>query len=197
MANYHAVRVACEAVMSRLESEYQNTLFQGQTLSFDVYDQSDFQSPMQQGVSLFLYRIYINGVQRTLPGRVRVDGQRSDTRLPLDLHVLLTIWAQDVTTQHEIAAWAMRVLEDHPTLTAGFMNMLINDTFQADERVDIVMGDLSHEDMMRMWESLRINHYELSIPYVLRTVYIDSPQLQSTGAAVQERGFDYGKLDSA
>ena len=71
---------------------------------------------MEQGVSLFLYRVYHNGGARSPAGRTLPDGRRQRTRLPVDLHFLATAWARKASLQHEIAGWMMRVLEDNPVL---------------------------------------------------------------------------------
>src|SRR3954471_11270072 len=45
------------------------------------------------GLSLLLYRVTVNGPQRTRSARVAADGRRLRPSLPVDLHYLLTAWA--------------------------------------------------------------------------------------------------------
>lgn len=193
MADYRAVAAVTEAVASLLESQYVPGSFGGQQLEFGVYLAKDFAHPMQAGVSVFLYRIYANGTQRTPGGRIGPDGQRYRTQMPLDLHFLLTAWAQDPSLQHAIAGWMMRVLEDTPILPAGLLNRTMPDVFHPDETVEIVLAEIETETLFRIWEVIVHHAYQISVPYAARTVRIESSQLQAEPPVVQTRGFDYRK----
>jgi hypothetical protein len=192
MADYRAVAAVSEAIIGLLESHYSPADFQNNQLEFEVYLARDFAQPMNAGVSLFLYRIYVNGVHRTPGGRVDITGRRQRTQLPLDLHFLLTAWAQDASLQHTIAGWMMRVLEDTPSLPPGLLNQRMPNVFHADETVEIGVTELVTEELFRIWEVIVNNAYQISIPYVARNVKIESSQLLSTGAPVQNRTFDMG-----
>ncbi len=73
MATNVAIASTCEAIVRLLRSNHDPALFNGAALDFQVYVAEDFQTPMDAGVSLFLYRIYHNGANRTPAGRVVVD----------------------------------------------------------------------------------------------------------------------------
>jgi hypothetical protein len=45
--------------------------------------------------------------------------------------------------------------------------------FGVDEALQIVPGDLAHDGIMRIWDTLESN-YRLSVPYIMRIVRIDS-----------------------
>ena len=70
MATPLAIAGACEAVIRLLRSSYDPTQFNQGALDFQVYVADNFTNPMDQGVSLLLYRIYHNGTARTPPGRL-------------------------------------------------------------------------------------------------------------------------------
>jgi hypothetical protein len=191
MASTAAIAGACEAIVRLLRSRFDPAEFGGATLDFQVYVAEDFVRPMDEGVSLFLYRIYHNGTQRIPSGRIRPDGSHERTKLPVDVHFLLTAWAKKASLQHEIAGWMMRVLEDSPTLTSGLLNAYRPGVFLPDESVDVGPGQLSVEDMFHIWEVM-INHvYQLSVPYQMRVLQIESELVIPAGPAVQERVFDY------
>lgn len=189
MANFRAITAVCEAVIYTLQAEYPADEFNDEEMEFAVYVASDFAEPMLTGVSLFLYRVLPNTVHRTPTGRLAPNGRRYRTQLPLDLHFLLTVWAQDASLQHALAGWLMRVLEDTPIFPATLLNAITADTFQPDESVEITLDELRTEDLLHLWETLAQNVYQLSIPYIARNVRIDSRQLLAAGQPVQEREF--------
>jgi len=194
VASYSAVANTCEAVIRLLRASYVPALFNDAALDFQVYVADNFLQPMDQGVSLLLYRIYHNAHQRTAPGRV-VSGRRQRPMLSLDLHFLLTAWARSASRQHEIAGWMMRVLEDNPTLPPNLLNAYRAEVFGADESVEVTLAELSTEDLFRIWEVM-INHvYQLSVPYVARTVLIESSEFTDDRAVVRWRSFATGPLD--
>jgi|SRR5436190_3841974 len=194
MASYSAIANTCEAVIRLLRASYVPALFNDAALDFQVYVADNFQQPMDQGVSLLLYRVYHDGNQRTAPGRV-VSGRRQRPMLALDLHFLLTAWARSASRQHEIAGWMIRVLEDNPTLPPNLLNAYRPDVFGPGEAVEVTLGELSTEDLFRIWEVM-INHvYQLSIPYVARTVLVESSEFIDEHAPVQWRVVTMGPLE--
>lgn len=189
MSRPSAIASTCEAIVRLLRASYDPRDFGDESLDFQVYVAEDFANPMERGVSLFLYRVVRDGVPRQPPGRVLRDGRVERTRLPVDLYFLLTAWAKRASLQHEIAGWMMRVLEDSPLLTAPLLNGYRADVFSSDETVEIVQAEMTVEDMFRIWETLVSHTYQLSVPYVARTVYLDSVAPLARGAPVQERVF--------
>lgn len=196
MASYRAVAAVTEAIMYLLESRYTPAHFDGNQLEFKVYLASDFEQPMDAGVSLFLYRIYTNDTHRTPGGRIAPNGQRYRTQLPLDLHFLLTAWGKDASLQHTIAGWMMRVLEDTPIFPAGLLNKSAGNIFHPDETVEIGLTQLTTEELFRIWEVIGNNAYQISVPYIARYIKIESERLLAEGQAVQERTLDFWELET-
>lgn len=193
MANYQAIEAICESVIHLLRSNYRPEDFNNTDLQFGVYLYDNFATPMDTGISLFLYRIYLNGAHRIPRGRFDPAGQRFQSRLPLDLHFILTVWAKQSSMQHRLAGWMMRLMEDTPILPHGLLNARAAGVFRPDETVEISSVELSTEDLFRLWEILAPNKYYLSIPYQARNVQIESGQTLTTGEPVQTRLFDYGQ----
>jgi uncharacterized protein DUF4255 len=189
VASHVAVASTCEAIVRVLRANFDRAEFNNATLDFQVYVADNFLQPMDQGVSVMLYRIYHDGSYRSPAGRV-IGGQRQRTKLPVDLHFLLTAWAKTASRQHEIAGWMMRVLEDNPTLPASLLNAYQQDVFQSDEAVEIVLAELSTEDMFHIWEVMIHHVYQLSVPYVARRILIESSQLVENLPLVRERAAD-------
>jgi hypothetical protein len=192
MADYRAIASVCEAVIDLLKSNYNAELFNHE-LQFKVYNRDDFGSSMEAGVSLFLYRIYHNGTHRSPPGRLGLDGKRNKTKLPLDIHFLLTSWARAASLQNTIAGWMMRIIEDTPILPSGLLNYKWN-SFGPDETVEISLAQLSTEDVFRIWDTLIQEKYQISVPYLARNIRIDSTLDQTVGTAIRDREFQYEEV---
>jgi hypothetical protein len=192
MSTHAAVAATMEAVVRLLRSSYDAADFDGAVLDFQVYVSDDFNNPMEQGVSLFLYRVYPSRAVRAPQGRMLDDGRQQRSKLPVDLHFLATAWARRASLQHEIAGWMMRVLEDHPLLAAGLLNSYRPGVFQPEETVSVSLTDLSVEDVFRIWEVLVDNAYQLSVPYVARTLELESSRTDALYPPVQERMLEMG-----
>ncbi len=195
MADYRAIAAVSEAIIHLLERAYDPADFSGHQLQFRVFLAKDFSQPMDAGVSLFLYRIYLNQVHRAPGGRLDANGRRMRTQLPVDLHFLLTAWAKDSSLQHTIAGWMMRALEDVPVLPAALLNHKISGVFHPDETAEVGLTQLTTEELFRIWEVIVNNVYQISVPYVVRNVKIESAHPLAPGAPVQERTFEWGPTD--
>ena len=196
MADYRGIHAATEAVVELLRSSYRQDDFNN-TLEFRVFTSRDFATPITNGVSLVLYRIVPHGSSRTPAGALGGDGRRLQSRLPLVLHFLLTVWAQRPSLQHSIAGWMMRTLEDNALLPTGLLNAAAPGTFGRNETLEIAVAELATEDLMRVWEALDTSVYQLSIPYLARVLSIDSQEpVYATGEGdVRERRQRVGVLE--
>jgi hypothetical protein len=192
MAKVTAIAATCEAVRRVLESAAAADNL-GFTMTFEVFGPSQFLAPtITTGVSIFLYRALPNLSHRTPAGRVRPDGQRHRTSLPVDLHLLLTVWAELPETQNTIVAWMMRTLEDYPTLPSSLLNIGHDETFGHEESVELVVGEMPGDEILHLWEVLGQRIYHLSIPYVVRALFIESQHLEPPAEPVQVRTFALG-----
>ena len=186
MATDRAIDAVCQAVIDLLRDGYDPVSF-NQDLEFRVASAQSFSQQMTAGVSLFLYRVFINGTHRIPGGRMTPEGKRTQTQLPLDLHFLLTPWGKDASTQNAIAGWMMRILEDTPVLPSGLLNRRLPRVFRADESVELVIGEMATEDLFHLWELIGPNSYRLSVPYLARNVRIESELTLAEHEPVQER----------
>ena len=111
--------------------------------------------------------------------------------------MLLTVWGREASLQHTIAGWMMRVLEDQPIFPAGLLNAVTPGAFRPDETVEVLLTELTNEDLLRIWDTLVQNVYQLSVPYVARVVRIESTRpLGEGGGLVQERELRAAELES-
>lgn len=192
MSSYAGIASVMEALVRVLRTNYDAADFNNAMLEFDVYVSDNFEAPMDQGVSLFLYRVYHNGAARSPQGQLLPDGRRQRTQLPVDLHFMATAWAPRASLQHEIAGWMMRVLEDHPILTPDLLNAYRADVFRENETVTVSPTDLTVEEVFRIWEVMLDHAYQLSVPYVARTLVLESMRSDPLLPAIQERRFEPG-----
>ena len=194
MATYHAIAALSQAILGLLEQAAPKPEFAG--TQFALYLASNFQNPMDEGVSLYLYRVGTSS-RRNLPPRLGPNGERYHPPLPIDLHYLLTTWAKTPEKQQRLLGWCIRELGDMPILPSGLLNHYgpEPDTFHADETVELVFEPLSLQEMANLWEPLK-PHLQVSATYVARMVTIEST-LQVAGAGVlQTREFDFMKVVS-
>ena len=191
MATPSAISATTESVIRLLRSSYNPADFNNASLDFQVYVANDFLTPMDEGVSLLLYRIYHDGTNRNPPGRLQPDGQRGRNKLPLELHFMLTAWAKQASLQHEIAGWMMRTLEDNPVLYPSLLNSYKPDVFFPEETVELSLAQLSVEDMFNIWDVIIHHVYQLSVPYVARVVELESTLAEAEGISIQERILDF------
>lgn len=197
MATIRAIAATCDAVCHLLDT---NAIADAPvhglpSLQFRVYepDDADLRSSFT-GVTVLLYRVLPSLSHRTPPGRVTANGNRRRTKLPVDLHLLLTAWSRQRVTENIIVAWMMRTLEDYPILPANVLNLQHPGTFRADETVEIVAGEIPADEILHLWEVLGDKNYHITIPYVARSVFIESEREETAAAPVQIRDMDAALL---
>jgi hypothetical protein len=184
MANHRAIGSVAEAVARLLEQSWRPTLLGGIEPRFQVYQGKDFSEPMDSGISVFVYQVLVDKVQRTLP-----PAEPNHRRpLPLQVSLLLTAWGQDVSTEHDLLGWAMRAVADNPILSSGFLNAAVSDVFRPDEAVELVPGELTNDEVFQLWQVLP-NSLQLSACYHARVVRIESELTDPVGAPVRTREF--------
>lgn len=195
MATHHAIAVTGQAILGLLAEACPKPEFAG--AQFELYQPTSFQAPMEEGISLYLYRVTVNTTRRNLPMRQEPNGRRSRPPLPLDLYYMLTPWAKTAAKQQRLLGWAMRKLEDTPILPAGLMNHYGSETetFRQEEAVELICEPIPLQDMISIWEVFK-PHQQLSVTYVARMIMIESRVEVIESQAVQTRVLDFGKLIS-
>ena len=88
----------------------------------ELYQIGNLINPMDEGISLYLYRVAVNGARRNMPPVTGPDGRRYRPPIALDLHYLLSAWARSPAKQQRLLGWAIRTFEDVPILPTGLLN---------------------------------------------------------------------------
>ncbi len=192
MAGPYAIAAIGQAILAVLEAACPAE-FSGS--DFQLYNAPNFQHPMDEGISLYLYRIVPANNIRNLPPRVGLDGHRYRPSLPIDFHFLLIAWARNAFKQQRLLGWAMRVMEDNAILAPSLLNKYgpEDDTFDDRECVDIILEALSIQDLYAIWDVTKPN-IQPSAAYIVRMLRIDSPIAFGEADLVQTRVFGMGKV---
>lgn len=191
MADHRAIGAVAEAVARLLTQSWDPALLGGITPTFAVYQGKDFATPMATGISVFVYQVGVDPVQRTLPPADPTHRRP----LPVRIALLLTAWAQDASTEHDLLGWAMRALADTPVISSGFLNAATPGVFGAAETVEVVPAELTNDEIFQLWQVLPGN-LQLSVPYLARVVRIESTLTEREYDIVRSRQLHVAEVRS-
>ncbi len=183
MANHHAISATGKAILGLLAANCPKPEFEG--AEFKLCQPSELQPPGNPkfGISLCLFRIIFNASRRTPPGRPTAGGVRQAPPTILDLHFLLTAWAESAEKQLDLLGWAIRVLDENPILPANQLRQFAGSTsadFQPDESVQILGENLSLQEMEAVCRLVEITQQPSTV-YIARGIAIQ-PQTVPTEA---------------
>jgi hypothetical protein len=196
MANFQAIAATGQAILGLLADAVPKPEFAN--AQFELYQIGSFGNAMDEGVSLLLYRIAVNGARRNMPPITGPDGRRHRPPIPLDLHYVLSVWARSAVKQQRLLGWTIRMLEDVPILPTGLLNNYgpEPDIFNPGENVEIILESLTLQDLNNLWSATKLTSPPLSVGYVARMVGISSSWPLTEAAEVQTREFKAGALAS-
>ena len=188
MANLFAIHSVGSSLITYLRNTYPEPLRTDYPCDFRLLSSGEMADLGEIGtaVSLYLYRITVDEHLRTAP----MNYKPLDKALPLslDLHYLLSVWANSALEEHTIIAWVMSELDQHCVLDKATLST--DGGWFDEDQIQIVPVELSNEDLMRIWDALAPN-YRLSVSYKARVVRID-PQSIPTGKPVVARRLEFG-----
>lgn len=195
MARFHAIAATSSALRVLLENAAGGSGLP--TTAVELYQADDLQKPLDTAkpkVSIYLYRVLVSTVRRDRGPRLGPDGLHYRPSIPVDLHYLVTAWASEAKTAHQLLGWAIRVLDDTPVLPAGLLNTYQAGlrVFEPDENVELIWNPLSLTDLYDIWQVSAQNQAP-SASYIARMVQLDSDVALDEGQAVRVRQFDYAK----
>ncbi len=189
MASYQAIAAISRAIRGLLELACPRPEFD--SARFEVYQANNFQNPMDEGVSLYLYRVSSSS-RRNMAARTGPNGEIYRPPLPLDLYYMLTAWGRTFEKQQGLLGFCIRELGNIPILPSGLLNHFgpERDIFREDEAVELVFEPLTLQDISNIWEPLKPN-LQPSATYVARMVSIESTVEIPGAGIVQTRQFDF------
>ena len=193
MGTFQAIAATGQAMLGLLSDAVPRDLFPN--AQFELYQMSNFQQPMEEGISLFLYRIAANTSRRNLPPSTGPDGRRFRPPIPVDLYYIATAWAPTAVRQQRLLGWAIRMFEDVPVLPTGLLNNYgpEPEIFKQGETVEIILDSLTLQDLNNFWGVSKAS-LQLSVGYIARMLHIQSSMPITEYAEVQTREFGLGKV---
>jgi hypothetical protein len=174
MADFAGLAAAGRSVKNLLDVRFDEEQPLSDPTSVGLARAEDFESTnfaqfiSRPAVTLFFYRVDFNKTMRASWSAVGAYDGRS--RLALDMYFLLTAWAANAEEELRVLGRTMQVLEDTPIISGPLLAG--NGGWAPDECLQVVLGDMDSETLLRLFETLRIG-YRLSIPYIARVVRID------------------------
>jgi hypothetical protein len=185
MANLFAIHSVGSSIAIFLKNTYPETLRSQHSCDFRLISSTELaqmDDPESPVLSLFLHRVTINE-------HLRQDVRLNDLRyaaapLAVDLHFLMTVWAQSALTEQLVLAWAMRQLHLHPMLDLSALSPEAG--WGAAEQVQLIPADLTTDEIMRIWDALKPT-YRLSVAYMARVVQIAPEDLEQFRPVVATR----------
>lgn len=120
-------------------------------------------------VSVWLYRVNRNpdlANEPPRPGASTVDRYP----IPLDLHFLITPIADDPESDQKLLGRLVQVMHDHARIRGPALQGSLRG---GSDELRVTLELLSLEDLSRVWSALD-EPYELSVPYLVQLIKIDS-----------------------
>jgi hypothetical protein len=193
MGTFQAIAATGQAMLGLLSDAVPRDQFPN--AQFELYQMSNFQQPMEEGISLFLYRIAANTSRRNLPPTTGPDGRRFRPPIPVDLYYIATAWAPTAVRQQRLLGWTIRMFEDVPILPTGLLNNYgpEPEIFKQGETVEVVLDSLTLQDLNNFW-GVSKSSLQLSVGYVARMLHIQSSMPITEYKEVQTREFGVGKV---
>jgi hypothetical protein len=192
MANLHAIHSVSRALVKYLRGSFPAGLVTPAP-TFELFSSGEQHDTAGVGttISLWLYRITTNEHARGVVPTAGLAG--ASAPLALDLHYLLTVWADDAPTEQTLLAWAMTQLHRSPQMDFSMLSdqlVLPGASHPAGWRLDdvltVVQESMSTEDLMRIWGAVD-THFRISVPYVVRVVRIDAEPIVEAARVVSTR----------
>ena len=184
MAHYGAILSVGESLVKYLRNAMPEDLREETACDFKLISSNDLAQPTLDfgtAITLYLHRVTMDSSMRN--SRVSVGTFGTQIPVSLDLHYLLTVWADKSTHEHLLLGWVIRELYQHEALSRS--DLTPGGGWADDDVIQVIPGELSNEDMMRIWDALE-PPYHVSLSYIARVVRIDA-EAQTEGLPVVAR----------
>lgn len=190
MSTFRGISAVGTGVLAVLEDAWARDAFTTDELATSLVRAEDLKDrPFAFGLTLYVYRVGVNGTQRTPPP----SGPGRRRPLPVEVDFVLTPWGLTAQRELELLGWAMRVLDDEPVLAPSVLNRAVSDVFAPNELAEVVPNPVPLDELARLWDALPWD-YQLSVAYTARVVRLESTQQETVAGPVLERDLELAAL---
>ncbi len=189
MANVFALHALADGLVRYLDRAFPAELRASHPCSFESLGSGSLVRERPDGagsrITLWPYRVLINEHQRNRHFPARAG--RVNQPLPLDVQLLLTVWADAPGDELVLFAWAMRELYQLPVIDRSLLTT-VDAGFTESDLIQLAPSEMTVEDMMRIWDAVTPS-YRLSAPFVARVVQIDIEHDEGRNVVAQRLRF--------
>lgn len=160
-----------ETLVSILKSQLEERLGPGRDgYSVELFRSAQYIGPPTNTISLLLYRVDVDEARRFTETPAISPGSSRIRWLGLELSYLLTVWGQNSATgEQRMLQNCMEILQDFAIVQGSWLSSSYG--WEPEDALRVSLAPMNHEDMMRLWDGFDLP-YQLSVPYLVRTVRI-------------------------
>ena len=191
MANVFATHSVGNSLMTFLRNAYPEPLRTNQPFDFRMISSGELAdgTDPRNTITLFLFRITQNEHLRSR--KTPNDPPDANPPLSIDLHYLLTVWADNALAEQTAMSWAMRELQMHSVMDSSALSPEAG--WGPGDVVQLIPAELTSEELMRIWDLLQPK-YRLSVSYIARVIRIDTDS--NAGRPAVAKRFEVGEVGS-
>jgi len=194
MASVSAIHAVTSGLAQVLSRSYQLRPIAGVSCKFEPLGISDLKKLDGQDtkVTVLLYRITHNEHQRNRPPATLPFGKPAP--LTVNVHLLVTVWADAALKEQSLLAWTMRELYMRPVLDRSMF--ADSGGFGTADIVSLSPEELTLDDLSKLWQVL-VPPLRPSLGYVARNVMLDlelQPDAQPVVATRYEMNDDVASV---
>lgn len=168
MSDYTVVYDISKTFLSILNKNM-NDLVSSDRISLD--SPADIEEDTLPGLSLYLYQIIENQYLKNQQMQPIDSTGLKYPPLALNLFYLLTAYAKDRDTEHQIIGRALQVFHNNSVVRGSLLQKNLSGTY---DELTIVLNPLPIEDMNKLWNMFGNKPYKLSVTYRVFPALIDS-----------------------
>ena len=187
MAQYHAIAAVGSTIVALLRDHCPSDLAKGS--EFQLYAPANFAAPMDQGLSLMLYRIST---------QMFSDKGYSAQSRPLELQYLLTAWAPSVEMQHHLLGYSISCIRDNPKISPETLNKYAPqfDFRNSDQHVQVLdeSMDIAESDRLTIGDTLKTK-VPVSMSIRVTNILLDSMSTDSDKLSIPVSIYTKSKIE--
>ena len=174
-----SIPAASETLRTLLRLQLEGRLGNGLNgYSVELFRSAQFTGPPTSTVSLLLYRVDVDEARRygATPASSSLDP--AGRWMGLELSYLLTVWGSaSALGEQEMLQHCMEILQQFCIVQGAWLSPAY--AWEPEDALRISLAPMNHEDMMRLWDGFDLA-YQLSVPYLVRTVRLAGTPVQES-----------------